>query len=90
HYKFHKVLDEFWGPYMNGDKVGTFPTIAQYLSAMEEALRAVGRYSEETIKRAMDDVQKQLDEHGLTLDADVPNVPKHRTTKCDATKETGS
>ena len=90
HYKFHKVLDEFWGPYMKGDKVGTFPTIAQYLSAMEEALRAVGRYSEETIKRAMDDVQKQLDEHGLTLDADVPNVPKHRTTKCDATKETGS
>lgn len=41
--------------------------------------RRVGNYPQ-ALMRAMNDLQKQLDEHGIPLNGDVPRVPRKRTT----------
>ena len=83
HYKFHKAIDDFFEPYMKGgDKVGTRPTVQQYLDAMQAGLKAMGK-SDEDIVEITKRVKQQLDDHGIPLDGDVPSVPSSRTTpKC--------
>jgi hypothetical protein len=80
HRKFHEVLEGFWEGYRSRQEAS--PTVNEYATALAEAIRATGRYSEEQVTYLKDLAVRELGmartpkyPAGLGPNDYVPRVP---------------